>query len=63
MFAEGHNQVNSGRTSFGGNLFSENMKLTIFDQVYVVICHFVCYETKINQSEPQKNFSKLLDNM
>ena len=28
--------------------------------VYVVIHHFICYEAEIKQSEPQKNFSKLL---
>ena len=28
---------------------------------YVVIYHFISYEVKVNQSEPQKNFSKVLD--
>ena len=33
------------------------------DFVYIVILPFACYEVEINQSEPQKNFSKLLDNL
>ena len=65
MFAEYHKLIlGDWFPSFGGN-FSENMKLrrylTLF--MYVVIRHFVCYEAEINQSEPRKNFSKLLDNL
>ena len=35
----------------------------MFDFVYVIIHHFICYVAENNQSEPQENFSKLLDNL
>ena len=64
MFAECRKLIlGDSFPSFGGNFFSENMKTRQYLTVYVVICHFVCYEGKINQYQPWKNFSKLLDNL
>ena len=58
MFAEGNELILGDYfPSFGGNFFSENMKLN------VAIRHFICYEAEINESEPQKNFSKMTHNL
>ena len=49
MFAEIHKLILGDQIpSFGDNFFSENLKLRIFDFVYVIIHHFVCYEVEIN---------------